>query len=101
MKVVVSLISVLLVAGLLVTSPGCKKGKKSDQAPTTKTALVTKAQTTCPIDDEQIDKDIYGDYEGKRVYFCCSDCRDVFNDDPTSYVQEIEDDGVVLEKVPK
>ena len=91
----------LLVAGLLVTSPGCKKGKEGQKSPATKTATVTKAQTTCPVDDEQIDKDIYGDYEGKRVYFCCSDCRDVFNDDPNSYMQEMEGEGVVLEKVPK
>ena len=105
MRTAKTTIVMLLVVGLLAGGYGCKKCEESSESQAKTKAPVAattaKAQTTCPIDDKQIDKDIYGDYEGKRVYFCCSDCRDVFNDDPNSYVQEMEDDGLVLEKVPK
>ena len=60
-----------------------------------------KPQTTCPIMAGKINKGIYTDYEGKRVYFCCKGCIAVFKKDPVKYVKKIEDEGVTLEKAPK
>ena len=31
-------------------------------------------QTACPVMGLKIDKDIYVDYGGKRIYFCCQAC---------------------------
>ncbi len=31
-----------------------------------------KPQTTCPVLAGKIDKNVYADYQGKRIYFCCS-----------------------------
>ena len=59
-----------------------------------------KAQTTCPILAGKIDKSLYADYEGKRVYFCCAGCKDDFNKDPAGYIKKMEDQGIVLEKTP-
>jgi len=60
-----------------------------------------KAQTTCPVmEGAPIDKSIYADYQGKRVYFCCPACPPAFRKDPEKYVKKIEDQGVVLEKAP-
>lgn len=28
------------------------------------------AQTVCPVRGDKIDKNVYTDYQGKRVYFC-------------------------------
>jgi YHS domain-containing protein len=63
-------------------------------------ASVGKAQATCPILAGTIDKSLYADYEGKRVFFCCAGCKDDFNKDPAGYIKKMEDQGIVLEKTP-
>ncbi|HAA02016.1 MAG TPA: hypothetical protein DCZ69_16960 [Syntrophobacteraceae bacterium] len=60
-----------------------------------------KPQTICPVMAGKIDKKVFTDYEGKRVYFCCSQCQADFQKDPAGYVKKLEDQGVVLEKAPK
>ncbi len=59
-----------------------------------------KAQTTCPVLAGKIDKSVYEDYQGKRVYFCCDACKKDFLKDPAGYIKKLEDEGVVLEKTP-
>jgi YHS domain-containing protein len=60
-----------------------------------------KPQTTCPVLGDKIDKNVYLDYEGQRIYFCCAGCKDTFLKDPEKYFKKIEDDGVLLESVQK
>ena len=62
--------------------------------------VATKNQTTCPVMGGEIDKSVYADHEGKRVYFCCASCLAEFNKIPEKYVKKLEDEGVILEKVP-
>jgi YHS domain-containing protein len=57
-------------------------------------------QTLCPILGGKIDKKVYVDYKGKRVYFCCASCKDDFNKDPDKYIKQMEDKGITLEKAP-
>jgi len=64
------------------------------------TAEATKAQTTCPVMGGKINKSLYVDYQGKRIYVCCPDCLPKVRQDPAKYVEKLEDAGVVLEKVP-
>ena len=59
------------------------------------------AQTDCPIMEGRINKEIFADYQGKRVYFCCGGCPAVFAKDPAKYVKALEDKGVVLDKTPQ
>jgi len=59
-----------------------------------------KAQTICPVMGGKIDKKVYTDYQGKRVYFCCSQCQKDFQKDPDGYLKKLEEEGVTLEKVP-
>ena len=49
----------------------------------------------------KIDKDVYVDYQGQRVYFCCPSCKENFLKDPDKYFEKIEKDGVLLESVQK
>jgi YHS domain-containing protein len=56
-------------------------------------------QTMCPIKGLAINKSIYVDYEGKRIYFCCPGCPAEFNKAPAKYVKEIEDKGITLDKL--
>ena len=58
-------------------------------------------QKTCPVMGGKINKDIYADYEGKRVYFCCEACISTFKSDPAKYVKKLEAEGVTLETVSK
>ena len=59
----------------------------------------SQAQTKCPVMGGTINKDVYADYEGKRVYFCCEACISTFKKDPAKYVKKLEGEGVVLETV--
>jgi YHS domain-containing protein len=61
-------------------------------------AVKATPQTDCPVMGGKINKEIYADYEGKRVYFCCEGCIDVFKKDPKKYVKQLEDKGVTLDK---
>ncbi len=58
-------------------------------------------QTECPVmDGMKIDKDVYVDYEGKRVYFCCKGCPGMFMKDPAKYMKNLGDQGVAIEAAP-
>jgi len=63
-------------------------------------AAKSKPQTTCPVLGEKIDKGVYVDHQGKRVYFCCKDCIDTFKMDSAKYLKKLEDEGVSLEETP-
>ena len=57
-------------------------------------------QTTCPVLNGKINKNIYTDYKGQRVYFCCQGCIAEFNKNPDKYLQKMKEQGVTPEKVP-
>jgi len=58
------------------------------------------AQKKCPVMGGPINKDIYVDYQGKRIYFCCPACPEEFKKDPDKYLKKLEAEGVILEKAP-
>lgn len=72
-------------------------------SPGTKAAAtaVSKPQTQCPVMKGPINKQIYADYEGKRVYFCCNNCLSAFKKDPEKYMKVLRDSGVALEDAPQ
>jgi uncharacterized membrane protein/YHS domain-containing protein len=44
----------------------------------------------CPVTTtERVDKNVYVDYQGKRVYFCCKNCRKDFLADPEKYLANL------------
>ena len=57
-------------------------------------------QTVCPVLGNKINKNIYTDYQGQRIYFCCPGCIDVFKKNPEAYLKEMQGQGVVPEKCP-
>jgi YHS domain-containing protein len=59
-----------------------------------------KAQTVCPVLQGNIDKSVYVDYKGKRIYFCCKGCDAEFAKDPEKYLKKLEDQGVTPENSP-
>jgi YHS domain-containing protein len=58
-------------------------------------------QTTCPVMGGKINNNIYVDYQGKRIYFCCKGCDTEFNKDPGKYLKKLEEQGVTPEAIPE
>jgi hypothetical protein len=69
----------------------------SDTIKTGKTALVP--QTTCPVLGGEIDKNLFVDYEGKRIYVCCAGCIDELKKDPGKYIKKLESMGQSVETI--
>lgn len=102
-------VAVVLSVGLLVLN-GCKKSEPTstdtskdtmameghegheDAAMTTEEAAKAAAageQTICPVMGNPINKDVFVEYEGKKVYFCCPECKAKFNADPEKYIAKL------------
>lgn len=60
-----------------------------------------KPQTLCPVSGKPVDKKVFVDYQGQRVYFCCDKCPAKFKADPEKYFAQFAKDGIVLENVQK
>lgn len=56
-------------------------------------------QTICPVMGGEINKELYVDHEGKRVYVCCQMCIGKVNKEPEKYISQLEKEGVELEVV--
>lgn len=42
--------------------------------------LFENIQTRCPVSGEELEnKNVFVDYDGRRIYFCCSKCKASFN----------------------
>lgn len=50
-------------------------------------------QKTCPVMGNPINKDLYVDYKGKRIYVCCGGCIDPIKNDPEKYLKKLSDMG--------
>lgn len=59
-----------------------------------------KPQTTCPVLGGNIDKNVYADYQGKRIYFCCPGCDTEFKKDPEKYLKKMREEGIALKPAP-
>ena len=94
-----SIIRALCMA-LALAAVGILAGCGQEDAKEGPAAAKGKAQTTCPVMGGKIDKSIFVDHEGKRVYFCCDGCPETFKKDPAKYIKKLEDEGVTLDKPP-
>ena len=76
-----------------VASDAAKAATDTAKAATdsTKVAAVTAVeQTMCPVLAKQpIDKNVFVEYKGKTVYFCCTDCKAAFEKEPEKYVANL------------
>ena len=97
----------MLITGLLIL--GCEKKESQTPEPAavetkqvaekqSDTASAEKPQTICPIMGGKINKALFADHDGKRVYFCCAGCQEPFKKDPAKYIKQMEDKGIVLDK---
>ena len=74
----VPLMLLLLGRGLMdIACDKEEKGTRKTQGDTPKVGEVQtlKAQTTDAVSVKPVNRNIYEDYEGKRIYFCCDQSR--------------------------
>lgn len=115
-KPVATILVVIGALAILSFVQGCKKQEPTAQQPSKPTSMdqaatevketaeaaqetaqaaeteVTAAveQTTCPImDGNPINKAVFIEYEGKKVYFCCKGCEEKFLADPAQYIAKL------------
>ena len=79
-------VAAILLVGLVVLA-GCKK--KSEPAAPKGATSVAGEQTVCPVMGGAINKDIFTEYKGKKVYFCCAPCAEKFKANPEKYIAKL------------
>ena len=103
----ISLLIAVLFAGLLMFN-GCKKSEPAatesstgamqgheghDHAAMAEDAaekvVAAAEQTECPVMGGGINKAIFVEYKGKKVYFCCEPCKGKFEEAPEQYVAKL------------
>jgi YHS domain-containing protein len=47
-------------------------------------------QATCPISGKPVDKDVYVEKDGEKVYFCCVDCKPKYKANPGKHHARLE-----------
>lgn len=80
-------------SAILMAVGGCEKKTEpvSPSSPNTvqETAAAAAEQTTCPVMGGAINKDLFTEYQGKKVYFCCPSCKDEFEKEPEKYLSKL------------
>ena len=51
-------------------------------------------QKNCPVKGGEIDKEVYTDFKGQRIYYCCPGCDKKFLENPDKYLSAMKDEGV-------
>ncbi len=88
-------LNILLIIALVIAFSPAIHASGSENA-----VKADKSQTLCPVMGGKINKSLYVDAEGKRIYVCCAGCIDKIKADPKKYIKQLEDDGIILEKAP-
>jgi YHS domain-containing protein len=80
----------LLIAVCLLVIVGCQKKTEPVAPPTEPTAAAAEIeQKICPVMEAPIDKNIFVEFQGKKVYFCCSQCKGNFEKNPEKYLPKL------------
>ena len=87
--------------GLFAQSASKSSTEKIEKAKQDTVQTTEVKQTVCPVMGNEINKEVYADYNGKRVYFCCQGCLSTFKKNPEKYMKKLEDGGVTLENTPE
>lgn len=82
----------LLATICLLVIVGCQKKTEPAAPPAAEANAIASAeseQTMCPVMEAPIDKNIFTEYQGKKVYFCCGQCKGEFEKDPEKYLSKL------------
>ena len=90
----ISLALVIFVMAGVFLLAGCEK-KSEPAAPAETKVIVSEVieQNTCPVMAGPINKELYTEYKGKKVYFCCPGCKETFEKEPEKYISKLPQFG--------
>jgi len=83
------LIALLVLVALISTTMICLSGCKKKTEPAASTFSEAIEQKMCPVLGGPVDKNIFTEYQGKKVYFCCTDCKEQFEKEPEKYLSKL------------
>ncbi|MCS7064943.1 MAG: hypothetical protein NZL85_01575, partial [Fimbriimonadales bacterium] len=43
---------------------------------------------TCPVSGEPVNKEVWAEIKGRKVYFCCANCRSKAVKEPDKYIRD-------------
>ncbi|WP_372807704.1 hypothetical protein [Pontiella sp.] len=67
----------------------------------TAAAVEPKEQTHCPVMQRSaVDKALWVDVKGKRIYVCCPGCIEKIEANPDKYINRLEAEGVTPDSTP-
>jgi rhodanese-related sulfurtransferase len=58
------------------------------------------AQKTCPVMGGDVNKSLFVDFEGKRIYVCCGGCINEVKKDPAKYIEKLAKAGEKVDRTP-
>lgn len=90
--------AVAAVALAVASGFGCCRLCSVDKAQTAPVA--GKLQTQCPVMGGEVNKSLFTDVKGYRVYVCCPGCIQAIQKDPDKYLEKIKAKGEMPERVP-
>jgi YHS domain-containing protein len=50
-------------------------------------------QKTCPVMGEAVNKNLYVEHEGKRIYVCCEPCKAKVKENPEKFIEKLKEMG--------
>lgn len=74
-------------------------GEKAKSSSASVKAIDLKTQTTCPVMNKPIDKALYVDHNGQRIYVCCKGCIAEIQKNPEKYIKKLKKMGQVPEAI--
>jgi YHS domain-containing protein len=91
-----SLFSALGIGGHQHREPSMHSDEHAGRGDAAKTSM---KQTLCPVMGNEINPDVFIEYKGVKIYFCCWGCDDKFLADPERYIPKLPES--VQEKIAK
>jgi YHS domain-containing protein len=89
-----------LALSLMMVGPVLAQGKSVRAVGKVQSQDKGQPQTKCPVLAGNIDKNVYADYKGYRIYFCCKGCDEEFKKNPDKYLEKMKAEGITPEKIP-
>jgi hypothetical protein len=87
---------IALALALVVTGPVSAAARRGSDDP-----KATKPQSTCPVMGGRVNRDLYTDVVGQRIYVCCQGCIEKVERDPEAALETIRRNGQYAQSLQK
>ena len=57
-------------------------------------------QSLCPVSGEKVDRSVWADYQGKRIYLHCELAKKSFLEKPETFYKKLIEEHVALDDIP-